>query len=1097
MFPKKNILKGKSNLKQSLKTIDSFFIKKTPPQFSQLQNFEQSNQKIQQKMEIEPQLPAQTQENRLSKSLLLNPKSSESSEFNVSTKVTISLPKHLGGRPSLSNEMKWNDLCSKVQKKYPLQFKCFKFNEGRKIECNKCHTILQNKRLKILRVSEHLKTTYCKEFKTSEEKEKIKQLAQQQKDKQRIPTELLCELKSIIGVYEKIKNSGPNSVPKLKEELTELHCNTLDWTEREMSRLYLKTLNNMEQMAMISMHNPGLLQTPTYLNFEKAEFVIQIKNLDFLMNPYFLKAYLLFHQKKSYTLKTEESVKEQLKVVEDFLSDCFRKKKTLNGTTILSYLHEKEYEFTETNQLNKKERKKLKKKYQNSTKKGYLSILNNLLPPGEPKARFKRQRTFKEELRRITRSIPKQFQIQIFETLKKKSKHLYDSAHLLKYGGVRVTEIVYLRRRNLVKVEHEGEETTYWLVYRQSKTGLDKAVIIPEKVFKFYEGFSPDAYLVNYRTADSYRKAYRTALLDLPFARLYTPHSWRHTGAGEILLKSKQSGFEKKEGLLLAKWFLGHENCILLKEEGNLAYYDQRALNTHPFIRLLKRIEGKDPLAAEQFLRDDQMEIIRRKGKGKFLELETIIPPKEGEMDTRDLLDLENEKVDLELMSTEVWKHFENHSTESEDEETFGTLFPKDQYQNKPVFEKSNQLFQINLISSANIAKNEAMIEQILNQIEETIENKRRLLNKIQMQIQKQEEEEKDQKIEKPMENIMNFINTEDFKENLEFSVIDKPNHCEDLEAEPEVHKFLYEKKDKYENLQDLEGYDIDPYSKLEIPRNRDRDDGPIIQPISKSSNLWKFTESDAIQKERVKWSKYIVKRKENDQDDLLNEVYGRNIFSSKKEEYNWPVALSKIPCCVCEKTKKFKEKMLQCRTCDNLCHIECEQQKRGMIVFMDLKHYWLCSDCSTRSCMGQVESFVGFFDSYPYQNQKQAMCTTKHLTNMKNLKLHPNMQTPIGLDAALEHDCLKFNDDLVYSFCNSCNEDICAENKGEIFKLNQKNLEVYRQFKEKTRLQQYVPVKVQEFKHPTKDFHGYSVVALEDIEEGTIIGEYSGNVIL
>ena len=126
---------------------------------------------------------------------------------------------------------------------------------------------------------------------------------------------------------------------------------------------------------------------------------------------------------------------------------------------------------------------------------------------------------------------------------------------------MRVTELIYLQRKNLIEIKCPGVKTTYWLRYCQSKTGFDKAVQLPEMAFRFYEKLGADEYLVKYTTARSYRKAYRKALTggkdkeQLPkHIRFFTPHCWRHTGATEILVQCKQMGLSVEEGRLHAQW---------------------------------------------------------------------------------------------------------------------------------------------------------------------------------------------------------------------------------------------------------------------------------------------------------------------------------------------------------------------------------------------------------------------------------------------------------------------------------------------------------------------------------------------------------------
>ena len=456
----------------------------------------------------------------------------------------INLPKHAGGRLSRTDEEKWKDLCLQVETKYIGQFE---FLEGRKMKCTKCQTILEPKKLR--GISKHVSSNTCKEFKNKEEKEKIFEEIEKQ-NANKIPAEVLCGFQNAMIFYEKEKKTDGN-LDAIKNKIRNFYCSTDDPSCQTLASSYIDVLTSLEKMALVSIHHPQLLEKPTTLNFEMAHFTMPLSQHNFTDNPFLLRAYLKFHERKSESLKTVESVKIQTKVVEDYLSYIYDQKKEVNRGTILSYLNLKEYKNNH---------------YEKSTKLSYLSILNGLLLSTQPKATLKRESTFKERMKKTAKLIPNRFQTIIFETLKEKSMDLYYSAHLLKFAGVRATEIIYLRRNNLTKIKLEGEETSYWLVYRQSKTDFQKAVRLPEHVFGFYEALTYDSYLVqNYRTARGYRRAYRTALktLTIPF---YTPHCWRHTGATEFLLKSKHSGLDEKEGLLLAMvpW-----SCQYWLEKGN------------------------------------------------------------------------------------------------------------------------------------------------------------------------------------------------------------------------------------------------------------------------------------------------------------------------------------------------------------------------------------------------------------------------------------------------------------------------------------------------------------------------------------------------
>ena len=202
---------------------------------------------------------------------------------------------------------------------------------------------------------------------------------------------------------------------------------------------------------------------------------------------------------------------------------------------------------------------------------------------------------------------------------------------------------------------------------------------------------------------------------------------------------------------------------------------------------------------------------------------------------------------------------------------------------------------------------------------------------------------------------------------------------------------------------------------------------------------------------------------------------------------------------------------MLQCRVCDNLCHIQCEKEKSGSIVFEQEKttHYWLCHFCSSRISSGQVESFIGTFDIFPYhrpvcakkkQKRKQTKQRKHDHESRKSTFLMPPYMPPIGnLQNALDDYCLGFNDDLLFSFCGVC-ANKCQRNKGEILSLSRRNRETYQRWKNETRKGRCAPVQVRFFRHkdPKSDkytFQGWSVQATEDIPANTLICEYSGNV--
>jgi hypothetical protein len=1077
------------------KTLDSFFFKKKPlPKENLLQEEIKGQEKQLPHLEsnqehLEQQLPNLKLQNQKLFSKSINKKS----KFKALQSKSINLPKHSGGRPALTDEQKWKDFCSNVEKEYPNKFK---FLERTKVECNKCHTIIQNKKLYIQALERHLQTKNCKESKTTEEIQEIQKQIKQM-TKMQLPAMVASFFKEEIQSYEQKKSALEN----LHNELTSYYRANADGRYANFVLTCLDRLRHLEKIGLEALNFPELHSNPTHMHFEKADITLPISSKPFTTNPSLMMAYRLFHQRKDQ-LRTRESVTDQTKLVERFLQYCYENGKDVNKSTIVSYLDSKTFKLSDD----------IPKNYSDSTKKTYMNTLNSLLTCSQPKARFRREPNLRQRLKRKMKKIPMKIQIHIFNTLKKlPDKQLYHAVHLQKYGGVRSTEIIYLQRKNLIEIKCPGVDATYWLIYRQSKTFFDKAVQLPEIVFRFYEKLQADEYLVKYTTARSYRKAYRQALTPkgknkehllkdtIPF---FTPHCWRHTGATEILVKCKQMGLSVEQGRMHAQWFLGH---IKGKKEDNVAYYDERIINQHPILRILQRTEVKE--SGIEFLTDDQLQIIRRSGKEKKLEM---ILPKQKEI--KDFPDIQEEVNDLELMSMEVWKSSEIN--ELENESRFSTCLD---FKSPAQMILTMSWMPFNIEEEGNQFDKTSKFDQILSIIENRMKGKREKADIVEVKETKEGME---------MEDVSQLFSQESkhqIEETKESMEVEEPQQMEKVsQPESQVKKNIQQSQTVRENelpkkemplgklfyeseqncvlhKNDEEGiYIYDPYAKIQIKQNVKREDGPVILPIPNSNKHWKFTESKETEEERTKWSKYIVNRSAND---IRKYGSDEEIFYNANKSC-WPVQLENIPCCVCKKVNRKKgDLMLQCRACDNVCHIQCEQNL-GNIVYMEEKHYWICSFCSLRTCSGQVESFVGSFDSFPYHRSSQPICTNKEQHVKKNItfQLHPNMQAVCGMDNALADFCLEFCDDLIFSFCD-VGANKCNKNKGEIVSLSKRNLATYTAFHELTRKGKFAPMQIKYFKHKKNPnekeyaFEGWSVQATEDIPKNTLICEYSGNV--
>lgn len=938
-------------------------------------------------------------------------------------------------------------------------FSILRMKEKRKrARCCKCGKIWNNvKRLQML--GKHVKQGQC-----CVKKPRTKPQAQPPIQRQSFQSNAKAFIKNMLrdwqehGLIEDVIHS----------ELDEAWKANCDPRDKGIAKCAKKLANILKDLTVLSFGHSELMERPKELYFENARISYILVDRPYHQDNDLFRSLEIFHQARG-SLQTKKSVIDQMTVVEKFLDYCHENQKKVNKDTIQYYL----VRF---------------KKFTDNTIRTYLNTLNALLPIGIPRASFKRKTNLRTQFNKRAKRIPIQVQIKMFEILKKKDPELYQSAFLLKYSGARANELIYLQKKNLIKIVNVFEKgrTTYWLRYLQSKTDADKAVQIPKFVYDFYGDLKDNDYLVHHKTSKAYRAAYRKALIGSNF-KYYTPHCWRHTGATEIMIRCRNNGTSAEDGRMQARWFLGHLKSGR-NEHGNLSSYDEQLFSLPPILKELDSIQKHDPEYASTILTIEQLEIVIKSQTSQFI----------AHQDPTVFNEIHYETLDLEYISNELWQS-KGNTQRSEESSTQG--FMPFILEDKATMEYEKEM-EI-------VEKNRMLLQDKQNKLIRLrleMQEKENVIQNIIDEKKGENEENREIIMEVEEEKIGNNSNIEKATLDLEEVEVEKVPPME-IELKNESKEIMI-KDQMYRDLigsnlstnkidpsffKEGEDWILDEKSKLHVPRNMSHDDGFIFLPFEDSR--WGMVESSCVRKTRMKWTKFMRDRNEKDLTKKINE-HGQNMFLNP-EKCVGAIDAKDYLCLICHKslskTEDPNNKMMQCHICNDVCHVNCEEtpEGRGKIIWLNKKKIclWFCQRCGERCSNRNYEIDMGSFDRFPYQGIG-AKCEKKHAKRGRKYICHPTMIEAKNLDTALTQNNIRFDDHLVYSGNCTRSENNCKNSRGTIYGLSDANLETYRKFRSFTNKKCYPNLELKYFKNI-----GWSVLAREDIKKNTFICVYSGNV--
>ena len=675
-----------------------------------------------------------------------------------------------------------------------------------------------------------------------------------------------------------------------------------------------------------------------------------------------------------------------------------------------------------------------------SSLKQYTAILNRLLSPGGDKARYIEEDDATKSLLDIKR-IPFIIQLTLFGFCQKTHPDFFPFLCLLKFAIVRADELVYLQKKNLIRIHidiKQFQRTTCWLRYLQKKTWTEKSVIIPEEVWEMFHQLKEDDYLVSFRTANGYRRKYRQIFNEFQKlhnqARYYTAHCWRHTGAIEVIMMGWRNGLSGDQAPKNAQYFLGH-NTETNKKALAVQNYVGKFSQWNPLLHEVELFQNLNP-NVKPILTSEQLVIRVRRGRGEINEIS-----KKPKISSKTHMTIDKEERILAHLKTQFYNLLPNSNS-------FAAKF-----------ENQENACMIPWIP---VIKDDARDEDLM-ELERKffIEAEEKYQGEGECQEEDLESEEEDEEEEQG----------EDKEEQKEISQLE-PIQETKLLINAEGRRMLHDKKS---------GFDFYPTK---------RKYG--IKLISVGNDEWIMKESIESQQIRKDYRRGLFDKKKG------IARYGKGVFLSSIMKVPW----NSFPCVVCKMNiTKGKKKLLGCDKCLQACHRACEKKKPGKIMkwaSMDMKskykYSWYCWECSERVFNDKAESQRGTFsiEQIPTANDNQCK-EHGHIEDLVEYKCHPNLKIPNNLLYAIEEQSLVFNDSMIES--PGCPENTCkgSVNK-EVHILTPQHMEEFVKFKEESILGKYPGLELYHYK--TDKFKGWSVVASEDIPKNTILCQYAGNVV-
>jgi len=471
--------------------------------------------KISKKMEEEEYHPAESTSKSLKKA--------------TSALFKRKIQKNKGGRPTKTHTQTVEALLIRAQKEANTQPLYQHFivhpSDSSSILCQKCQTTL-TKPKKFQRLEKHV------EYKLKRLNQKGKKKAKSSKikeiDEKKIERMKKKMRKTSLGVktldfIKKMKDYKKEIQPFQEEFNAELSYslrNGASQQEKDLAQTIYDTMKNIDKITMV---DDALVEIDSKLTFVHADFFVD--STEYERYAFYIRNFY----KTSSHWKNSGNLSRHWKIISCFLDNCISNKfHQINKVLIEDYIK----------CLKNDKDGKMKK----SSLKQYTAILNRLLTPGAEKARYSEEDDGTKSLSDIKR-IPFIIQFTLFRFCQNKHPEFFPSLCLLKFAIVRADELVYLQKKNLIRIHIDSKQfqrTTCWLRYLQKKTWTEKSVIIPEEVWEMFRQLKEDDYLVSFRSANGYRRKYRQIFNEFQKfhnqARYYTAHCWRHTGAIEVIM---------------------------------------------------------------------------------------------------------------------------------------------------------------------------------------------------------------------------------------------------------------------------------------------------------------------------------------------------------------------------------------------------------------------------------------------------------------------------------------------------------------------------------------------------------------------------------
>lgn len=256
------------------------------------------------------------------------------------------------------------------------------------------------------------------------------------------------------------------------------------------------------------------------------------------------------------------------------------------------------YNFSESEDESEGE-DKIEFKWALETQEMYASFINPFLDKELRYTPLKRSQNMQLIQKMIKTIIPLDTQKKIFKNAQ--GTFVFPPLLLMKYCGARVSEIVYLQRKNLMKIEGK-KGSSYWVHYRQQKTQQEKLLEIPKKVYDFFESLKEISFLCKFRFPNTLRRAYRKVCS----TNFNKPHAWRHTMCQRIRKKGITEGMSEAEIVNRIDAYLGH---VIKKTSTD--FYDVKSFFKDRLIQLGITDQGE----MLKFLDEDRLKIILKRKK--------------------------------------------------------------------------------------------------------------------------------------------------------------------------------------------------------------------------------------------------------------------------------------------------------------------------------------------------------------------------------------------------------------------------------------------------------------------------------------------------